>query len=268
MSTDNRKHRIVFYLLGGLSIILIFLIGYRTYLAQIDAKEMAGQAAAATKRLDITIASLKDSSEAIANMSAETVRIGNLNTGLEKQALKQSKTITYLSEQAIKTTTGGDSFGYIEAMKPWGSSSWLPLFKSKGKYPLYEVKALIVDFEKDSPIKKGGKRYASLQEAIDELTLKNINISIGDIGEKNETMSKVFNHPIPLSAGSEHSYNILFSARNGSWEESLKIVNANGKQVEAIQVRRRIGDKKLLFEQIDDGFPRNSKGEIDWYWYR
>ena len=61
VSSNNRRHRITFYIMGGISIIVILLTGYRTYLAQIAAKE-------STYRLDKTITSLSDTSKAIVNM--------------------------------------------------------------------------------------------------------------------------------------------------------------------------------------------------------
>lgn len=168
-----------------------------------------------------------------------------------------------LTQQSINTVTGGDSFGYIEAIKPWRSHSWLPRFKFKGKYPLYQVKAQIVDLNKfDSP---NIKHYDDTQQAVDEWTKKHIHLDIGDIGA-DESISKIFNVPIQMGSELGHLYQIFFSAKNGLWIENLKIVNVNGKQLEAIQVYtpKKGGTVKSMFEQIDDGFPRNNRGEIDW----
>jgi hypothetical protein len=247
VSSGNRKHRYTFYILGAISVVLIIFTGYQNYLTQTEGDK-------SRKQLADSIESLKNTSLIIANMSKETLRVGSLNTQLQERLLEQSKNITNLSVQSIKTSTGGDSFGYIMATAPWWINAWMPSFVFKGKYPLYGVEARIVDIDlyTNTPI-----------TTLPEVVIRSMQetLKIGDVAA-DEHIGKLY-IPISMSTTSEeHSFNIFFTARNGSWSESLKLVNKNGKYLQALQVRR--GDK-VLFEQIADGFPRNQKGDINWY---
>jgi hypothetical protein len=223
-----------------LMLVFIGLGTYAVYLISVQANKNAR----ASAKLDNNIAQLRIS-------LAETSRLQKLNSELQERLFEQTKTIIALSKKAIDTTVGGDSFGYIAAVNPWTPNNWIPTFAFKGKHPLYGVKARIVNADN-----KFTETPFTVQEAIKFLTQDTIDV--GDVAA-DEHMGLAFDRPIPMSNGSG-SFNIFFSARNGSWSESLKLVNMNGKYLQAIQVRR--GDK-VIFEQIADGFPRNQKGEIE-----
>ena len=246
LSSTTVRHKVGFLVLASISVVLIFFTGLRNHEAQ--------------TRLDKSLDTLQKSSETVLNMSQETVRIGRANTELQERVLEQSKDITKLSKQSINTATGGDSFGYIAAIKPWSANSWMAVFIPKGKFPLYNVHARMVDLERFAKIKD---RLS--QMPISEIFEGNIDLDIGDVAATGAN-GKLFTTPIPTSDASEHSFNIYFSARNGSWMQSLKLARINGESLQATQVRTDEGIKnKVIFEQIDNGFPRNKKGEIEWF---
>jgi len=251
VSSNNPKHRIVFYVMGFISIILIIITGYRTYLTQIAAINTA-------ERLDKTITSLKDTSKAIENISTETVRIGRINSALQERLLDQTKTIVDLSKESINTAIGGDSFGHIEVLRPWAPDSITPVFIHQGKYPLYGVIARFTDQEK----------WRKMSELPSRLSTSDLLSYFPErhIGDTTEIRALRL-APIPISNNAEHSFNISFTARNRSWVQSLKLISIDGKYFVATQVHSTKGQKrdKLLHEHIDDGFPRNEKGEIEWY---
>ena len=63
----------------------------------------------------------------------------------------------------------------------------------------------------------------------------------------------------------ENELNIFFSARNGTWNQTLKIkrVRRSGKNsiwAQAIQVKA----DNDTYEIVDKLYPRNSTGKIDW----
>jgi hypothetical protein len=249
VSSGKIKHRIAFYVMGGISIVLIIIMGWRNYLAQVETQK-------ASDRLDSSIESLKKSSEAIANMSKETVRIGQLNTQLQERLLQQSKTISGLSKECIDTAKGGNSFGYISGLNICSSDHWIPTFVHKGKYPLYGVSARIVDLEKWREISKG----ASLLQHFSADTDINVSDTVEGWGRI------YFNKSLPITRdGKEHAYNVFIFARNGSWSQQLKVINVNGECSYASRVYRDGGKKEnLLFEHISDDFRKNYKGDIDW----
>jgi len=241
LSSTNHKYKIVFYVLGGISVILVIFAGYRTYQAQIAAK-------IESKRLDDSIGIVK-------SMSEETVRIGTLNSQLEKQLLQQSKAITNLSKQAISTTTGGDSFCYLH-VEPRGNV-WEPTFIHFGKYPIYGVGARIIDLDKFRENKKKNQDF-TFQD------LSGTSIKVGDMTVG--TALPMWNIRIPWSDTTEHAFNVFFSGRNGLWDEFVRLKKIDGKWVQAIQVQKRTENKtEILFSKIDKLFPRNAKGQVEWH---
>jgi hypothetical protein len=246
VSSANRKHRIAFYAMGGISVVLIVLIGLRNYEAQI--------------RLDKSIDSLQKSSETVANMSKETVRIGQLNTQLQERILQQSKTISGLSKECINTAIGGDSFGYVSADDLCFTNRWIPKLIIKGKYPLYAVQATIFD------IGKLMKLLNQPNSTLAQFDSERKTINFGDpviAGYGVDTMAPDKTFPI-TGDGMEHRYAVSVFARNGTWKQELKVINVNGKCSYATRVYKD-NDKKrnLLFEDISDEFPIDRKA-IKW----
>ncbi len=80
VSSDNRKHRYTFYILGGISVVLIILGGYQNYLVQSEGAE-------SRKQLAASINSLKNTSQTIADMSKEALRVGSQNSHRKRQFL-------------------------------------------------------------------------------------------------------------------------------------------------------------------------------------
>jgi hypothetical protein len=164
VSSGNRKHRLAFYILGAISMILIIFTGYRNYLVQIEGVKSRQQ-------LEKSIGSLKDTTSVIAKMSKEAIRVGDLNAKLQEQLLKQSKTITTLSQKSINNTVGGDSFCYLRIVFPQ-AIGWTPLFIHIGEYPLYGVKLRIVDLEKFALIKDKLQHMNPVQIFSDDITIE------------------------------------------------------------------------------------------------
>lgn len=242
LSSSNRKYRLVFYLLGGASVILVLFTGYRTYSAQIAAKKDS-------KRLEGTVRTIE-------NMSKEAVRIGSLNTQLEERLLSQSEIIARLSEKSINTTTGGDSFCYLFIHPTESGTEWVPSFIHSGKYPLYGVHARVVDLEKFREILKKGQKL-TLHDASEKL------IRVGDMTVG--TSSPMWNIRIPWSDSPSHAYNVFFSGRNGLWEQQVRLRRIDGRWVRATVVKKYTGKKpQVLYLQIDELFPKNDKGQVNW----
>lgn len=242
LSSTNYKYRIAFYVLGGISVILVIFAGYRTHLAQTAAKNES-------KRLDDTIRAIK-------NMSEEAVRIGTLNTQLESQLLEHSKAITDLSKQAISTATGGDSFCYLHVQPTESGTEWVPSFFHSGKYPIYGVQTRVVDLEKFREILKEHQRL-TFRDASETL------INVGDMTVG--TSLPMWNIRIPWSDAPAHAFNVFFSGRNGLWDQQIRLRKINGQWVRATIVQKRTGKKsEILFSQIDQSFPRNAKGQVNW----
>ncbi len=246
MSSTNTKQKYVFYALGIISVALILLTGIRNCQIQREGDK-------SRKQLADSIDSLKNTSIAIVNMSKEALRVGSLNTQLQEQLLEQSKTITSLSKQSIKTAIGGNSFCYIAMFNPT-PDGWLPVVIHVGKYPLYDVQARVVDIEK--AVSTNGKSLSRV------LFKTDIFLQLGNIAE-HEVQLPTLDY-IKWDASSKHSYNIFYGGRNGMWTQILRIRNINGQWVQATRVDRVDGAKSTkIYENIPINFPRNKDGGIN-----
>ena len=74
-------------------------------------------------------------------------------------------------------------------------------------------------------------------------------------------------HLIPADFGigtlDHYRFNIFVDAKNGSLVQLSRGIRKNGKWARAIQIRW-IFDDNPVYVMIDDDFPRNVKGEVDW----
>ena len=246
MSSNNRKHRIGFYLLGVASVTLIIATGYRTFQTELRADQAKERADKSQRDLSKAIDSLKDNSLAVANMSKEALRIGTLNTELQKQALEQANTITNLSKETIDTIVGGDSFCYLRFAKMTDTGG-IPVFLNPSKYPVYEVTAIISEFGKPDT-------YEDTPPALD----------VGNIGPNN--WSKSFKK-IEWDNATKHIYTITFGAKNGLWVQGLKAKKINGKWVQGVFVYRIKGPhpgETNMYKHIFRDFPKEISAE-NWY---
>jgi hypothetical protein len=155
----------------------------------------------------------------------------------------------------INTVTGGDSFCYLD----FAANGTLPTFVQRGKYPISDVSARIVD------LKKFDRLIATNpQPSLQELLSADTSVQLGEL-----TPNAALVRGTVKLVGQSARFNIFFSARNGFWTQKLRLRLVGGKWVRAIRVttteigRDKKGPKKL-FEKIDKGFPRNAKGEVDW----
>lgn len=170
-----------------------------------------------------------------------------------EQHEKEVATMIQLAEDSIGTMTGGSSFCFLE-MDPRGGPL---LFPHRGKYPLYEVDARIVDLQKVNEFARQNKGTSEMAN----VTKLDINIHIGTI-----TPNSSAGAPNVLAiddAATRQSLNIFFHGRNGFWTQLLRARKVNGQWLKATRVfAYDMKEKKL--ESIDDGFPRLPNGEVDW----
>jgi len=173
--------------------------------------------------------------------------------------------VTALSREAINTAIGGDSFCYLAINLRGAATTWSPIFVQMGKYPLYGVQARIVNLENWNE-KMLGKRDPGdlvISSLFTDVQLGNFLISVGDMAVGAVSMN--LKQPIPVSNKLRHGYNVFFSARNGLWNELIRMQNVNGVWSQGLRVEKVEGaTTRVIFEKIDNDFPRNGRGEIDW----
>ena len=85
-------------------------------------------------------------------------------------------------------------------------------------------------------------------------------INVGNLGSGQHYELEKIHTPGDLV---EQTYEIFIEARNGIFFQLAHFRRSdNGNWLVASRVYK---DKELLFEHISDKYPRNDRGEIDWY---
>jgi len=190
-----------------------------------------------------------------------TTAIDTLNQTVQEGRAHFDSTMSGLAD-SVKTQTGADSFCYLEFSPALNDVGGMTLVKV-GKYPLRGVSARIMD---------AAKTAAAVNEFV------KANTPGGDQDYANhvftiQRMSEVL-QPVPdfatdtrflggyqMTKSDRQSFQILFSAFNGSWIERMEIRTVNGKWAKAIMVEVPM-TKKYRHFYIDPDYPRLN-GELD-----
>ena len=156
-----------------------------------------------------------------------------------------------LNQELVSSIIGGNSFCYltvgnIDPVKNIGQFVML----HEGKHPLYDVHVRIHDLDKSDQI-KGKLSFATLEQT-------DTNISIGTLPPSTARML----HGITLGDGDTRRFAVQVSARNGSLFQPLRLKKIDGEWVRAIRVTR--GRDEVIYEEIDDKFPRTAEGDVEW----
>lgn len=167
----------------------------------------------------------------------------------------QEKIQRMLEDLEAKTTdlaghiTGGDSVCYLIGFPINSDLLGNLALIHHGRHPLYRVKARIVDLELSDQF--------SGNPTVENILRTEIHREFGDLIPGHASM---VDGAISLGTGDTRRFNIFFTARNGSFVQLLRFRRVNGAWLSATKVEK--GETR--FEKIQEGFPRNTKGAIDW----
>lgn len=198
-------------------------------------------------------AKLSNALDGIRTSTAENTKISELNTELQQQLLGQSGVISDLARKGIDTATGGDSFclmNFWDTNTQLTLNSGVPFFEAQGTYPLYEVRASIVD-----------QNYLSKLTPIQQLSFDNWrrSVYVGNIGAR---QLESVNLRIPFTdPPKKQSFLVQFSARNGNWTEIIRLYRADKIWVKAFKVTKDNKERTVLYECVPKAFPI---AELDW----
>ena len=150
----------------------------------------------------------------------------------------------------INHISGGNSFPYIEIgnVDP-NTDTGVMVAIHEGEHPLYDVKSRIVDLQKFDQF-MNNPSFGKIGDA-------ETNIDIGNLIPSNGTILKSWK----IENIQEQSYNIFFTARNGTFTQSLRLKKINGRWLSASQVKNGNG---ILHEQVDKNFPVGANGKVNW----
>ena len=158
---------------------------------------------------------------------------------------EKNEEIAELSRSIVDSVTGGKTICYFT---PLSNNPSDVAVSSKGGYPLYDLTARIVDLEEFDKKPNDKQNYENV------IDLKGLSpkaaMPLGSI-------LKLY--------GETRRWNIFFSARNGFFTQQLRMKKINGKWVKAIRVTRSAEkDVGVAYEKVDDQYPCNSSGQVEW----
>lgn len=157
----------------------------------------------------------------------------------------------YSSRQEAALITGGSGYCYIEVLGFPCNQPIVPILTNDNDYPLYDVQGRIVDLDEpfNPKIVQGRTVGSGTTYTFGNLTPH----SSAEMGTTFPTKSN------------ERRFNIFFVARNGFFNEALRLVPdgncVSGSWIKALRVSR--GDD-VLMEEVDPKFPRGPDGKVRW----
>ncbi len=191
-------------------------------------------------------------------MSDATEKLGNI-AGMETTTLAGLK-------ETENTVTGGDSFCYLDFYPALNNVAVTTVIKV-GKYPLRGVSVMLTDRVKiNAAMQAVTKNYPpgslpradEIRTAVDSNTFREL---IPDFATPTRNIGGY-----QLTASDKQSFDMIFSAFNGSWIERLEIRNVGDKWAKAILVETERKERPYFFK-IDANYPRIN-GHLDVPWPR
>jgi hypothetical protein len=164
-------------------------------------------------------------------------------------------------EENIKMITGGDSFAYLMTSGVDATGANLVLL-SQGRYPLYDISVRVFDvkamyagrnFQQCTIFEKGGMEMG-----------RNLSAKEG------EGLAQQLGYVRFTIPGDRQDMNVLFSARNGLWEQVWRWRNVKGNWYWATTVKGNFDPKRspngtILLRKVMKGFPEEDlKSDGDW----
>ena len=196
----------------------------------------------------------------------EITNFGKIGDGIT-EAIRQNQqnfnSVMANTNTLLAENLGGNSFCYM-MLEP-GILAWknqaVPMFVQKGKYPLYGVSAFLVDDAKAAQITSGLAKGQGV--VLSAILPAATTISVGDMPAGSSTI--LWDKPFVLDK-QDIGITIMFTARNGSWQEQIKATKVNGRWSQAIVAyRMKKGNVRIvLYEDVAKEFPRGPDGRVAW----
>jgi hypothetical protein len=177
-------------------------------------------------------------------------QVENNFQSIEKRINLLLQNLEEKTENLVGHLTGGESFCYL-MLSMGKSNSGKVVIIHQGKHALYDITARIVDID----------LFGKTENDITfEAILKNeIHRRYNNLfpGHCNFNVHDEFN----LGDNDQRRFNIFWTARNGDFTQMLRFIKIEDQWYYATKILR---DDKILFQKIEEKFPKNTKGEIDW----
>ena len=152
-------------------------------------------------------------------------------------------------ERTIFSITGGDGYAYVDFELSEDKISIIPVVKSVGDYPIYNLKVNIIDTDEFQRFPQG----LSLKEFERQVlpNVSSLSLFVDEIPANDTIIPMLTNNKLPVVSGksnyiipfdnnrsSHKEYWIRLVARNGHLEERVRFVKTDGKWRKAIRLKR------------------------------
>jgi hypothetical protein len=176
-------------------------------------------------------------------------------TNFNSQLREKNEEIVRLQTEQSELITGGDSLCYL-VLVDIGNDARRFLFPHRGKFPLYDVEARIVEeLGKESESELPTTLYGRFERSYQNI------ISLGNMAPESGRLSNT----IQLAGRQQYGLNIFYTARNGSWSQMLRMRRTDKGWLSATKVTKGQGaEERELYRAVDEAFPRNPDREVDW----
>jgi len=187
---------------------------------------------------------------------------------LTKQLVNLTEKNAVLNQEINDITTGGNSYCYI-TFEPWESvkKTLHGRINHSGNFPLYDVTLTVYDMIRYRELEtkvddKSGYYAGDMSKIMKEIEIGNIN--------PDSNLANMWHRRLPnllrVDEYKDYKINIFFGARNGSWVQlvRLKKIKFGGSKNYWAQAIRIQKNKEIIFEYIDQHYPRDNTGTIEW----
>lgn len=192
----------------------------------------------------------------------------------DSELRQKNDEIAKLNHKIANSITGGESFCYLELLRIQDLSEKRMLSVAhQGNYPVYDVEMSIMDKVKYKKLTLGKTKsgYATL-DILKAQSDASIHFELGNLppNSTKPLRNESGNMFIDLSNLDHVEFQVTINTRNGFIYQNLILKKINGDWKKASRVLGhpdRFDDKRLdrsLLIDIEDGFPLNEDGEVNW----
>ena len=163
-------------------------------------------------------------------------------TGIEINIRSMLKELDEKTADLIGYITGGDSLCHFMVSNPIQNNIGSLVAIHEGRHPLSDVQASIVDLDDSRGV-----------------IVSRINIHVGDLIPAH---AKMLPNTLNLGSGDSRRFNIFFTGKNGGFTQLFRFRRVGENWTYATKVGGK--NNTNSFEKVDDSFPRNQDGSVDW----
>ena len=176
----------------------------------------------------------------------QSIRAEKGRAEFERALREKTETIANLQGELRQTMTGGDGFCYAHLDLDPTNHSGPFMIVSESRFPLYDVQLRVVNLAE------------TIVPKLEDLN-KNL-FQVGNLPPHTAYLGMRTTVPAQSEAV---RWNLFFGARNGHWNEELRLRKIDGKWESAVRVTKFDPAQVVLLEKISERYPRTN-GLVDW----